>query len=212
MRALLLTCAFGLGLLSMASPADAAGVQLIVRHQVADYAAWRKVYNSFAATQKKLGVKAQSVYQSTDDPHDITVLHSFATLDEAKAFTASDELKSAMQNAGVTGMPQIWITREAPDSSGKPGKVRLFVQQVVASYADWRKAYLDFQPNAKKMGTTSQAVYWSVANANDVIVFHDYATVEKAKAFAGSAELKSAMQSAGVKGMPQMWFTRRALK
>ena len=212
MRAFLMSCVLALGLVSMAAPADAAGVQLIVRHQVSDYAAWRKVYNSFAATQKKLGVTAQSVYQSTDDPHDITVLHSFATLDQAKAFAASEELKSAMQKAGVMGMPTIWFTREAPDASGKPGKVRLFVHHTVANYSDWRKGYNDFQPTARKMGVTSQAVYWSVGNANDVIVFHDFASVDKAKAFVASSELKSAMQSAGVKGMPTVWYTRRALK
>lgn len=212
MRVCLLTCALGLGLLSMAAPADAAGVQLIVRHQVADYATWRKAYNGFAATQKKLGVTAQSVYQSIDDPRDITVLHTFATLDEAKAFTASDELKSAMQSAGVTGMPQVWITREAPDASGKPGKVRMFVHHQVARYLDWRKVYLEFQPTARKLGLQSQAVYWSVANANDVVVLHDFASADKAKAFVASSETRSAMQSAGVMGMPQIWFTRRLLK
>jgi hypothetical protein len=62
------------------------------------------------------------------------------------------------------------------------------------------------------MGATSQAVYQATDNPNDVIVTHDFASAEKAKALAASAELKAAMQSAGVKGQPQVWITTRAFK
>ena len=212
MKAFLVVCAVALGFTAMAAPADAAGVQLIVRHSVTDYAAWRKVYNAFNVTQKKMGVTRQSVYQSIDDPNDVTVLHDFATLDAARAFVASDELKTAMQSAGVKGMPQIWVTREAPGSSVHAGKVRLFVQHVVANYTDWRKVYVGFAPTQKKLGVLGQAVYWQVDNANNVVATHDFASADKAKAFVASDDLRTAMQSAGVKGMPQIWYTRRALK
>jgi hypothetical protein len=36
--------------------------------------------------------------------------------------------------------------------------------------------------------------------------------VDKAKAFAASAELKSAMEKGGVKDAPQIWFTTKAVK
>lgn len=86
---------------------------MFVRHTVADYKAWRKVYDGFAAVQKAKGVAAQAVYQSADNPNDITVTHEFATLEAARAFVASDELKKAMQNAGVVGAPTIWFTTRA---------------------------------------------------------------------------------------------------
>lgn len=41
---------------------------------------------------------------------------------------------------------------------------------------------------------------------------HEFKSLEKAKAPAGSAELKSTMQSAGVNGPPQVWFTTRAFE
>lgn len=47
----------------------------------------------------------------------------------------------------------------------------------------------------------------SVDNPNDVTVTHDFKTADKAKAFASSAELKAAMEKAGVKGTPQIWIT-----
>ena len=134
------------------------------------------------------------------------------TLDAARGFLASSELKTAMQTAGVKGMPQMWVTREAPGSSGRDGKVRLFVQHTVASYGDWRKVYLDFAPVQKKMGVQAQAVYWQADNANNLVITHDFASADKARAFVASNELRTTMQGAGVKGMPQVWFTRRALK
>ena len=83
-------------------------VTLFVRHTVADYDAWRRVFDGFAATQNELGVTATAVFRGADDAKDITVTHDFATLEAAKAFTGSQELKAAMHDAGVTSAPSIW--------------------------------------------------------------------------------------------------------
>jgi ABC-type sugar transport system substrate-binding protein len=100
-------------MLGAAAAAQAADVRMFVHHQVADYSAWRKTYDSFAPTQKKLGVIYQAVYQSTDDPNDVTVIHDFHSLEKAKAFASSPELKAAMEKSGVKGAPQIWYTTKS---------------------------------------------------------------------------------------------------
>jgi quinol monooxygenase YgiN len=110
LRSCLAVGVLALGLLGTSSPALAESVHMFVRHEVADYATWKKAYDGFRVTQKKLGVVAQAVYQSTDNPNDITVTHDFRSLDKAKAFAASPELKAAMEKAGVKGTPQIWYT------------------------------------------------------------------------------------------------------
>ncbi len=83
---------------------------LFVRHQVTDYAAWRKFYDDFRPTQLKLGVTAEAVYQTAGNPLELTVTHEFASLEAAQSFAASDELHTAMQTAGVAGEPSIWFT------------------------------------------------------------------------------------------------------
>jgi hypothetical protein len=88
-------------------------VRLFVRHNVADYAAWRQVYDDFDEARKPMGVKDDAVFQSVDNPNDVTVWHDFDSADEARAFTASDELRNASQQAGVQGEPQIWVVTEA---------------------------------------------------------------------------------------------------
>ena len=204
--------AVALSLFSAATPASADGVRMFVRHEVTDYASWRKAYIRFGATQRQMGVVAQSVYQSTDDPNDITVVHDFKSEEDARTFTASDKLKSAMQRSGVKGAPTIWYTAMTPGASGKSGHVRMFVRHEVTDYATWRKSYDAFQVTARNMGVMAQAVYQATNNPNDVTVYHDFASVEQAKAFGNSAGLKTAMQSAGVKGQPQVWITTRASK
>jgi hypothetical protein len=85
---------------------------MFIRHSVANYQAWRKVYDGFAAVQKARGVTAQAVYQAANNPNDITVTHDFATVEAAHAFVDSKELKSAMHDAGVVGTPTIWFTNK----------------------------------------------------------------------------------------------------
>jgi hypothetical protein len=212
MRFFILIGALVFGFAATATPADASGVRMFVRHEVSDYAAWRKTYDGFDATRRKMGVIAQAVYQSTDDPNDITAYHDFKTVERAKTFAASAELKTAMEKAGVKGAPQIWFTTATPGSSGKASHVRLFVRHEVSDYATWRKGYDGFDATRRKMGVTGQAVYQLTDNPNDVTAYHDFKSVEKAKALAGSADLKNAMQNSGVKGAPQIWFTTRAVK
>jgi hypothetical protein len=86
---------------------------LFVRHTVSDYAAWRKAYDAFGPIQKAKAVKAEAVYQAADNPNDVTVTHEFASVKEAQAFVASEELKKAMHGAGVVGAPAIWIANRA---------------------------------------------------------------------------------------------------
>lgn len=86
---------------------------LFVRHQVSDYAAWRRVYDGFGPTKSALGVKTAAVYRAADDPNNITVTHDFATLEAARAFAGSPELRAAMHDAGVQGAPTIWFTELA---------------------------------------------------------------------------------------------------
>jgi hypothetical protein len=51
-----------LGLAATLRPAAAADVRMYVRHEVSDYAAWRKGYDAFNAARRSMGVKGAAVY------------------------------------------------------------------------------------------------------------------------------------------------------
>ena len=84
-----------------------------IQHKVTDYNDWKQVYDSVADMQKADGVIAQAVYQSVEDPNDVTVTHEFATLEAAQAFLASDDLKQAMEHAHVASKPTVWFGNKA---------------------------------------------------------------------------------------------------
>ena len=88
-------------------------VTAVIRHRVSDYDAWRKVYDGFADVQKAGGVTHQSVHRANDDPNNVLVIHGFATVGDAEAFLAGDELRDAMQQAGVEGQPRIEVYHDA---------------------------------------------------------------------------------------------------
>jgi hypothetical protein len=73
----------------------------VVMHRVADYDAWRKVYDSVAPLQKEGGVVEEAVYRGGEDPNMVLVLHRFSTMDQAHAFFDNADLRSAMTEAGV---------------------------------------------------------------------------------------------------------------
>ncbi len=73
----------------------------LVRHRVADYDAWKTVYDNFAPMQAEHGVRAHQVLRSLDDRSEVTVVHTFDSIDIAKAFFAMPEIHKAMGEAGV---------------------------------------------------------------------------------------------------------------
>lgn len=85
-------------------------VRMFVRHQVADYPAWRAVYDSIERERKEMGVAAHAVFQSVGDRNDVTASHDFESQQAAEAFASSPVLRDAMQRAGVQGAPEIWFT------------------------------------------------------------------------------------------------------
>jgi len=88
-------------------------VRMFVRHQVADYPAWRSVYDSIDDARASMGVTGHAVFCSTADKCDVTAYHDFESEDAAQAFASSPVLHEAMGRAGVQGAPQIWFTTPA---------------------------------------------------------------------------------------------------
>jgi len=87
--------------------------RVFVRHPVSDFAMWKAVYDSFSQERSSMGVIDHGVYQSADDPNDVTVYHDFESLEAAHAFIASPRLREVLQSAGVAGHPAIWFTTPA---------------------------------------------------------------------------------------------------
>jgi hypothetical protein len=76
----------------------------IVHHRVADFDAWKSVYDSDGVRdlQRAGGVLDHAVLRTADDPNMVIVVHTFASQDAAHTFfTENPDLRDAMGKAGV---------------------------------------------------------------------------------------------------------------
>ena len=90
---------------------------LSVRHTVADYAAWKAVYDNHGASRKEHGATRDQVLPSVDNPNELLVLIEFGSIAEAKSFTNDPSLKEAMATAGVVGAPDISFHERADEAT-----------------------------------------------------------------------------------------------
>ena len=90
---------------------------MFVKHTVSDYRTWKPGYDGLASLRKQKGVTASSVHRDANDPKTIIVMHQFKDLTAATGFASSEELKSAMAKAGVTGPPEIWFSEDIEHTS-----------------------------------------------------------------------------------------------
>ena len=86
---------------------------LIVRHPVADYAAWRTVYDEVDTLRAEHGCTDQRVLVNPDDGNDVAAIHDFPSVEQARAFAADPRLADAMHRAGVAGPPRVEIFASA---------------------------------------------------------------------------------------------------
>ena len=90
---------------------------MFVRHKVSDYGNWKRVYDEFASARKEQGVTGATVHRDANDSNTIIVTHQFDDVNAAVAFANSEDLKSAMANAGVNGPPEIWFGEDIEQTS-----------------------------------------------------------------------------------------------
>lgn len=86
---------------------------MLIQHQVKDYAAWKKVFDSAIDLRKSNGEISAQVYRDGNDPNKITTINKWNTIANAQKFAHSPELKAAMEKAGVVGAPIVSFLNEA---------------------------------------------------------------------------------------------------
>jgi heme-degrading monooxygenase HmoA len=86
---------------------------LLIRGSVKDYEAWKSVFVSANAMRTGYGQKSYQILREGDGSNDPIVLLQWDSLDNARRFAASSELKEVMQRAGVIGRPEMWFLEEA---------------------------------------------------------------------------------------------------
>jgi hypothetical protein len=86
---------------------SATTINVLVHHEVADYTAWKAAFDSGFDWRRKNGEHSCRIFHSAENVNDLTLLFEWESLEKARAFIASDELKTKMASAGVKGSPRV---------------------------------------------------------------------------------------------------------
>ena len=80
------------------------------------------------------------------------------------------------------------------------------IHHKVRDFAAWKRAFDDHESAQTAAGMTNGRVFQGAEDPNEVTILFDVADIARAKEFAGSAELKTAMEGAGVVVAPSFHY------
>jgi len=82
-------------------------INVLIHHEVADYTVWKIAFDSSLDWRRKNGERGCRIFRGAGKVNDVTLFFEWESLEKARAFIASDELKAKMASAGVKGQPQV---------------------------------------------------------------------------------------------------------
>ena len=82
-------------------------IYLLVHHEVADYPSWKTIFDSSLDWRSKNGERNCRIFRGIQNPNELTLMFEWESMEKARAFMASDELKTRMANAGVKTPPRV---------------------------------------------------------------------------------------------------------
>jgi hypothetical protein len=82
---------------------------LAVQLAIGDYAKWRPVFDKHKPLRDKAGLTNVRVYRDADNPSEVIVWGETSDVAKVREALGGQEIRSAMQEAGVVGPPRIHV-------------------------------------------------------------------------------------------------------
>lgn len=195
------------------APAKPANVTL-VWHKVANYAKWLALYESHDSARLANGLHNYVIGRGLDkDSNMVMVALKMDDAEKAKQFSASPELKAAMQKGGVSGAPRIaYMDVQMLDASTDNADLRVMRMVKVKDYDAWKKAFDNNRQERTDAGLTERALGYSIGDNHNVTIVYAVADKKKADDYFGSPELIEKMKAGGVEGKPETFWYKVAKK
>ncbi len=92
-------------------------VYLFVRSKVKDFSKFKPVFDENADTRKASGSKGGQLFRNADNPNEPVILLEWESIEKAKKFAQSEDLKKRMEQAGVIGKPEFCFLEEVEQVS-----------------------------------------------------------------------------------------------
>jgi len=74
---------------------------VIVRNRVESFVAWKRGWDAGAATRKDAGIQSEQLFRNPGLPDEVVLLVEFPSLEQAREFAASAELREVLQDSTI---------------------------------------------------------------------------------------------------------------
>ncbi len=82
---------------------------VFLRHKVADYSAWKPLYDADLPRRNAAGIKEVGIYRESSDENMVLLIFEVENSEVIKEMLQSEDLAEVMKEAGVLTKPEVWI-------------------------------------------------------------------------------------------------------
>ncbi len=188
---------------------DIPPIAALAYHRVADFDAWKTVFDAHQADRVQASCLGHHINRGADDPNMVYIYCPATDVDKLKAFLDSAQLAAIMKSSGVQGPPTIKLmTPKSSDFIPDQKLAGVIMFHPVEDYDAWRVVYDEGDDLRQKNGIVGHAVNQELGKPNEVIIYDQANDLASLRAFVDSAELRGAMQRAGVTSPPEIHFVQ----
>jgi len=182
---------------------------ILVSYSVADFDHWKATFDSHEPDRIGAGYVGHHINRAENDPNSISLYLAVGDMEKAKAFAASDELKAAMQEAGVTSVPDfLWVKPVAEDVIWDRELPAVIITHTVDDFDAWLAEYKSAEADAMREagGIIGHAANQGIDNPSLALVYHQAESFDTLRALVASDELRAVMKEAGVNSEPEFSY------
>lgn len=184
-----------------------APIAVVVSHTVADFDTWKAAFDADENRRRAASVVGHHINRSQEDPNDLSIFIAATDAGKVEEFANSDELKSAMQAAGVTSTPEMrWITPAREAVIWDRQLPAFLLSHTVADFDKWLQAYNDADELRTSKGIIGHAANRSNDDPSVAVVYHQAESFGTLRDFLKDPELRAVMDAAGVTSEPEVSF------
>jgi hypothetical protein len=178
---------------------------LLISSRVADFDAWKAVFDANEQDRIDHGILGHHINRAEDDPNSLNVYLAVGDAEKARAWTASDALKSVMARAGILGAPVFsWMTPVRESIVWDRELPAMMVSHHVEDFDTWLAGYDAAEDLQRSSGVIGHAANRSLDDPSIAVVYHQAESFEDLRSMLGSDELRLAMKEAGVVSEPEV--------
>ncbi len=85
---------------------------LLLMEKVKDYSKWKPVIDELAKNRKEYGSQGGRIFHLADKPNELGILYEFESIEKAKKYAQSADVKKKIERAGIIGKSEFYYLEE----------------------------------------------------------------------------------------------------